>query len=152
MADRVVVQVQRAEVRVQLGTVPVSTVGDGLTEAEVQALIDASVAALVRTVAVTRAGSAGAGASTSTTILTGRVVGLTVVATAHDGGAAATIGWSSDAAALATLDSSLLAAGGSWTWAIDEAVAGTGALVVTVTGSPTTGSLRVTAHYATPET
>ena len=112
---------------------------------------------VVKTVAVARAGSVGAGASTSTTILAGRVlrVQATLVA-AFDGGAAAKVGWSTDDDALvvaADLDATWLAgaAGSVREWVCDEAVAGTGALVVTTTGTPTTGSLRVTAHYTSPE-
>ncbi len=108
-----------------------------------------------KAVAVTRSGASGAGSTSSTTVLTGRVNRVRVeVLAAFDAGATARVGFSDSTSALlavSDIDATFLATlNAVREYTVDVAVSGTGVLRVESVGSSTTGSLKVTAFYATP--
>lgn len=104
---------------------------------------------------VTRSGASGAGSTSGTTVLAGRVNRVRVeVVTAFDAGATGKAGFSDSTSALlgvTDLDATLLATLGAVAeYPVDVAVSGTGALRVETIGASTVGSLKITAFYAAP--
>lgn len=112
-------------------------------------------AASEQAVSVTRPGTGGAGTTSSTTVLAGRVNRVRVeVVSAFNASATARVGFSDSTSALLAvtdLDAAFLASAGAVAeYPLDVAVSGTGVLRVESVGSSTQGSLKVTAFYSTP--